>query len=165
MWTWWHVFLTWIHTKLLSKSQLFTWAQVWCSCQAKSPLCPFWEITHAASLLETFHTLPPSPLSSAPAPLIVVAYRSRGRHTWEIAHTVSWSNWFKFTNNLYQYYTTTLWVFHCLLLTCFQFCDTAVIRHYHNINREFCFDSHTDGELLRGGVFTVCGGRWHLGVD
>lgn len=63
-------------------SQPLTWAQAKRSCWARCRLCPFWAITHAATLLWTFRTLLPSLLSLAPAPPADVVCRSRGLHTW-----------------------------------------------------------------------------------
>lgn len=79
IWLWFDVFQ---HPLSPVKSWHPTWAQVRCSCWAECRLVPFWVRARAATLLWTCRTLPPSLPSSAPAPLVVVDYRSTRRHTW-----------------------------------------------------------------------------------
>lgn len=121
-------------------SQSLTWAQAWCSCLAKCPLCPFWAITLAASPLWTFRTLPPSLPSSAPAPLAVVVCRSTGQHTWRVtqmAYTLL---------SHFQYYTVSpdygVCSFEC---SCSIFCSylAPMTTHYHTINMLFKTVTHT----------------------
>lgn len=132
------------HTKLLSESkcplaptfcsqgsQPLTWAPARCSCWAECLLCPFWAITHAASLPWTFRTLPPSLLSSAPAPLAVVVCRSTGRHTWGVTQRVCLSCEHTFYN-IYQDYAAFLRVFECFLfLFLFISCTCDPTLSYH----------------------------------
>lgn len=130
------------HTELLSESkchlaptfcsqgsQPLTWAQARCSCLAECPLCPFWAITHAASLLWIFRTLPPSLLSSAPAPLAVVVCRSTGRHTWRDTQRVCVC-YYHSLYNIYLYYAVFLWEYECCFFDSYL---APVIQHTMNI--------------------------------
>lgn len=118
------------HTKLLSESkchlaptscsqgsQPLTWEQARYSCWAECPLCPFSEITHAASLLWTFRTLLPSRLSSAPAPLAVEVCRSTRQHTWEGKQRVCLCNYHTFCN-IYQHNEIGVFLFTFMFCTC-----------------------------------------------
>lgn len=118
------------------QSQPLTWAQAWCSCSAKYPLCPFWATAHAAILLWTSRTLPPSLLSSAPAPQAVVVCRSTGQHTWGVARASV-----HVSATLYDIYPDYAAECFCLLL--FLLYLAALTLHYHTINIMFKAVTHT----------------------
>lgn len=92
------------------RSQPLTLAQVRRSCLAKCPLCLFLGITHAASLLWIFHTLPPFLLSSAPAPLAVLVYTSTRQHTWQGTQRVCLSLQHFFMINRFRFFHLS-WVY------------------------------------------------------